>query len=145
MEIDRSLLRGPKMTDNKPAQNLELLSIFHYVLAALIYLKGAVAFIFLGIGTVAAAGILSDRPEDMHIALLAIGLIFYVAPMVFLCLMWTLATLVLLSGRRIAQRINLTYCQVIGGLECLCFPFGTILGIFTLIALTKSEAKEAFH
>lgn len=132
------------MTEKKLSQNLELLSIFHYALAALIYLKGAAAFIFIGIGTIAVAGILSESPDDMFIGLFVIGLIFYVGPIIFMCLMWTFATMVLLAGRRMARRTNLTFCQVIGGLECLCLPLGTILGIFTLIALTKPETKETF-
>jgi hypothetical protein len=125
-------------------QSLDLVSIFHYVLAALIYLKGAFSFIFIGIGTIAMAGLLSDRPNDMHIGMLAIAMIFYVGPMFFLCLTWTLATLVLIAGKRINKRTNLAYCQIIAGLECLCVPFGTILGIFTLITLTKSDVKDQF-
>lgn len=133
------------MTQNKDiSRTLDLVSIFHYVLAALIYLKGATSFIFIGIGTLAMAGLLSDRPDDMHIGMLAIAMIFYVGPLFFLCLTWTLATLVLLAGKRINKRTNLAYCQIIAGLQCLCVPFGTILGIFTLITLTKSEAKDQF-
>ena len=127
------------------SQTLDLVSIFHYVLAALIYLKGAIALIFMGIGTVAAVGILSDKPHDVHIALPVIGLFFFVGPVMFLCLTWTLATLVLLAGKRMSKHTNLVYCQIIAGLECLCVPFGTILGIFTLISLTKAETKEIFN
>lgn len=133
------------MTEQKNnAQALDLIAIFHYVLAALIYLKGVFSFLFIGIGTLAVAGILSDKPDDMHIGLLAVILIFYVGPVLFLCLMWTLATLVLIAGKRISKRTNLMYCQVVAGLECLCVPFGTILGVFSLMKLTKPEVKEAF-
>lgn len=133
------------MTEQKnESQTLDLISIFHYVLAALIYFKGAISFLFIGIGTIAVAGILSEKPDDMHIGLLAVVLIFYVGPLIFLCLMWAMATLILIAGKRINKRTNLMYCQVIAGLECLCVPFGTILGIFSLIKLTKPEFKEAF-
>jgi hypothetical protein len=133
------------MTDTKDiSQNLDLVSIFHYVLAALIYLKGMIAFFFMGIGSIAMAAVLSDRPHDMAIALFALFLIFFAAPMLVLCVVWTIATLVLLAGRRIAARTNLGYCQVIAALECLCVPLGTILGILTLIQLTKPQAKETF-
>lgn len=133
------------MTNNSStSQTLDLLAIFHYVLAALIYLKGAAALIFIGIGTIAVFGVLSDQPHDMAVALVVLGLIFFLAPMLFLALMWTAATLVLIAGRRIAKRTNLTYCQVVAGLECLCVPFGTILGVFTLIGLTRPEVKDSF-
>lgn len=134
------------MTENQSnSQTLDLLSIFHYVLSALIYLKGAVAFIFMGIGSIAVAGILADQPDDMIPGLIALGVIFFAAPMLFLTITWTVATLVLFAGRRISKRTNLSYCQIIAGLECICIPFGTILGIITLINLTKPEAKESFN
>ena len=137
---------GNTMTANQSdSQSLDLLSVFHYVLAALMYLKGAFALILMGIGTIAVSGVLSDRPHDMAVALVTLGLIFFVGPLILLALTWILATLVLIAGRRIAKRTNLRYCQIIAGLECICVPFGTILGIFALIHLTKPEAKEAFN
>lgn len=135
------------MADNSShSQSLELLSIFHYVLAAFTYLKGAVALIFMGIGTIAVAGVLADSPhdEEMAVALVALGLIFFAGPLLFLGLSWLGATLVLIAGRRIARRTHLGYCQVIAGLECLCVPFGTILGVFTLIKLTNPDVRELF-
>ena len=132
------------VANNNHSQTLDLLSIFHYVLCALIYLKGMFALIMMGIGTIAVAGVLFDQPNDMEAGLITLGLIFFAAPLLFLCMTWTIATAVLFAGRRIAKRTNLTYCQVIAGLECICFPFGTILGVTTLIFLTKAEAKESF-
>ncbi|MBC8378274.1 MAG: hypothetical protein H8E62_03780 [Planctomycetes bacterium] len=130
-------------TKHSNPQTLDLISIFHYVVAAIIYLKGAVAFVFMGIGSIAMMGILADQPADME-ALVVIGLLFFMVPMMFLTVSWTAATLVLFAGRRIANRTNLTYCQIVAGIECLCVPFGTILGIFSLITLTKPENKEIF-
>lgn len=135
------------MTTNNSSnsQTLDLLAIFHYVLAALIYLKGAAALLFMGIGTIAVFGVLADQPHDMAVALVVLGLLFFLAPMLFLTLTWTAATLVLIAGRRIAKRTRLTYCQVVAGLECLCVPFGTILGAFTLIVLTRPEMRDSFN
>ena len=35
-------------------------------------------------------------------------------------------------------------CLVVGALECMMMPFGTVLGVFTLIALTKPSVKALF-
>ena len=35
--------------------------------------------------------------------------------------------------------------MVIAGVECIIMPFGTILGVFTLIALNKDSTKEIFE
>ena len=37
------------------------------------------------------------------------------------------------------------YCMVIASLECLFMPFGTVLGIFTLILLNKDSVIEIFE
>ena len=130
---------------NGNSQNLTLISIFHYVLAAMIYLKGCFAFVMMMIGTIAVMGVLHDQPHDMEVALVVLGLIFFAGPLVFMLLCFALATMVLLAGKRISQRMNLQFCQIIAGLECLCVPFGTILGVFTLMHLTKDETKEEFE
>jgi hypothetical protein len=127
------------------SQNLDLLGIFHYVLAAFIFLNSLAGLIFVGIGSIAIAGILSDQPHDMNIAILAVSMIFFLGPLIFMGLMWTLAVLVITAGKRIGQRTSPGFCLVVAGLECLFVPFGTILGILTLIALTKEETRKEFH
>ena len=32
----------------------------------------------------------------------------------------------------------------VGGVECLFFPFGTILGVFTIVVLMRDSVKELF-
>jgi hypothetical protein len=39
---------------------------------------------------------------------------------------------------------NRMYCMVVAGIECIFMPFGTILGVFTLITLTKDSVKGIF-
>ena len=33
---------------------------------------------------------------------------------------------------------------VVAALECLAFPLGTVLGVFTLIVLVRPEVKQLF-
>ncbi len=131
-------------TKNK-SQTLELAGIFHYVLAVLIALSSLPALIFMGIGSIAVMGILSDGGRDAEIGLFAVSLIFFAAPLVYMGLFWTLAALVLVAGRRIGQRTNLGFCQIIAGLECLFAPFGTILGVLTLFLLTRDDVQSEFR
>ncbi len=130
--------------NNSQSQNLNLISIFHYVVAALIYLKGAIGFVMMGVGTIAVFGILHDQPSDMEVALFVVGLIFFAAPLALITVTWAIATAVLVAGRRIAKRTHLTYCQVVAGLECLCVPFGTVLGVISLVLLTRDDVKKQF-
>ncbi len=52
--------------------------------------------------------------------------------------------LTLISGRFIHRRVNRTFSIVIGGLNCIHFPFGMILGIFTILVLTKESVMQLY-
>ena len=57
---------------------------------------------------------------------------------------WAYAILVLIAGRCIALRKRHTYCFVVACLECLWVPFGTVLGVFTILVLSRQSLKELF-
>jgi len=52
--------------------------------------------------------------------------------------------LTVMSGRFIQRRVNRTFSIVVSGFLCLFFPFGTILGIFTIIVLTKESVMRLY-
>jgi hypothetical protein len=45
----------------------------------------------------------------------------------------------------LTRRRRYTFCLVIAGLLCLWMPFGTILGVFTLVTLTKPPVRAQFE
>jgi len=47
-------------------------------------------------------------------------------------------------GVQIRKRRWWTFCYLTGWGECLMFPFGTILGIFTIIVLGRPSVKKLF-
>jgi len=36
------------------------------------------------------------------------------------------------------------FCVVMAGIACMFMPFGTVLGVFTLVVLTKPVVRELF-
>jgi hypothetical protein len=52
--------------------------------------------------------------------------------------------LTFIAGRFIHRRVNRTFSIVIAGINCLHFPFGTALGIFTLIVLTRDSVIRLY-
>ena len=58
---------------------------------------------------------------------------------------WTLGILTILSGRFMSKRIRRTYSIVMGGINCALFPFGTVLGVFDILVLTKDETKALYQ
>ncbi len=49
-----------------------------------------------------------------------------------------------LIGLRLRQRRWWTFCYLSAWGECLLFPFGTILGIFTILVLSRPSVKQLF-
>ena len=138
--MEKSPPNPQQILDN---EHLKLLSIFHYV-------KGGITALFACIPII-------------HVVL---GLVFIIAPQVFghgnnqppafvglLLVMlggflilfgWTFAALALIAGRCIGQRKHYTFCFVMACIECLFIPFGTVLGVFTILVLNRQSVKELF-
>jgi hypothetical protein len=57
-----------------------------------------------------------------------------------------LAGLVLnvLSGLFLWQKRNRVFSLVIGGLNCLQIPFGTALGVFTILVLSRDSVRQLY-
>ena len=57
---------------------------------------------------------------------------------------WTFAVLILIAGRSIALRKHYMFCFVMACVECIFMPFGTVLGVFTILVLNRQSVKELF-
>ena len=59
---------------------------------------------------------------------------------------WTLAVCLVVAARSLNQRKRYLFCLVIAGITAaVCMPFGTVLGVFTIIVLLRPSVKEAFQ
>jgi hypothetical protein len=125
-------------------QHLQLLSIFHYVVGGICYFVGFFPIIHLIIGVLMVTGTLAAENEGDVIPLQIVGCIFLVIPLLFMISAWTLATLLIVAGRKLPRYTSYTFCLVIACVECLFMPFGTILGVFTIIVLCRPAVKERF-
>ena len=50
-----------------------------------------------------------------------------------------------LSGYFIQQRQRRVFSIVVAAVNCIYFPFGTVLGVFTIIMLSKPEATDLYN
>jgi hypothetical protein len=55
-----------------------------------------------------------------------------------------MAICILIAGRSLALRKRYLFVLVMGCIECLFIPFGTILGVFTVIVLSRESVKALF-
>ncbi|MBL8850929.1 MAG: hypothetical protein JNG89_14720 [Planctomycetaceae bacterium] len=127
---------------SQDAEHLKLLAIFHFVYAGLIALGGCCGGVYFVMGVMMALGQMNgnDRPEDTEM----IGRVMSSVSALAIVIIWSIAILVAVAGRRILQRRNRNYCIVLAGLMCLNVPVGTALGVFTLYVLVRPSVKALF-
>ena len=121
-------------------QNLNLLSVFHYVVAGLTALFSCIFIVHIAMGVAMLSGVFDSKDAPPRI----FAWLFIVIPAFAMLCGWTLSVLIIMAGRRLKRRVSRTFCIVVAALECINMPFGTILGIFTLIVLSKDQVKLLF-
>jgi hypothetical protein len=127
---------------NQEAEYLRLLSIFHYVVAGFAALFACFPIFHFGIGIAAIINGLSQHDAGPQIL---IGLFFTIFAGTWMVTGWTFAVFVILAGRYLAKRIRYMFCLVVAGVECAFMPFGTVLGVFTIVVLTRPGVRERFQ
>jgi hypothetical protein len=127
---------------DEDTQQLHLLSMFHYVVAGLVGLMGCFPILHLTVGIAAVMGALNDGAGSAPPALF--GWFFIVMAVAAIASMWTIAVAILFAGRKLAARSSYTYCLVMAAVECMFMPFGTVLGVFTIVVLMRPSVKQLF-
>lgn len=122
-------------------EHLRLLSILHYVVAAITGLFASFPLIHLAIGllTLFAPDKLGGEAPPAFV-----GWIFVAIGAALVALGWALAGCMIAVGRSLARRRRYMFCLVVAAIECLVMPFGTVLGVFTIVVLMRDSVKEAF-
>lgn len=118
-------------------QYLKLLSVFHYVVGGLAACFACIPLIHLSIGIAMLVGAIDDAPEF-------VGALLVLIAMFAMLIGWTLAVFIIIAGRCLAKRKRYMFCLVMAAISCIFMPFGTVLGVFTIIVLMRPSVKELF-
>ena len=132
---------------NQDLEHLRLLSIFHYVVAGIAGLVACFPIFHLGIGLVMvfSPDSFDHRRQGDAEMLRVMGAIFAAVAGAMILLGWSFAVCVVLAGRNLARRRRYTFCLVMAGLLCMFMPFGTVLGVFTILVLMRPSVKGLFE
>jgi ABC-type Fe3+ transport system permease subunit len=125
--------------------HLRLLEIFHYVVGGIAALFAMFPMIHLVIGLMMVFSPESLKGKGDEVPPQAIGWFFVVFAAVFIALGLAFACCVIAAGRSIRKRRRYLFCLVMAGVECMFMPFGTVLGVFTIIVLVKEDVKRLFE
>jgi len=129
--------------NNEDIRHLDLLSIFHYIFGGITALFSCMPIIHVFIGLSMVSGKLFEENNGSEPPAF-IGWFFVILGAVFIVLGLSIAVCMIVAGGKLKKRKNRIFCMVIAGIECMFMPFGTVLGVFTLIVLNKESIQEIF-
>ena len=130
---------------NQDKEHLRLLAIFHYVVAGLAALFSFFPLLYTTVGAIFifAARHGTPKPGEEPPPEF-IGWIFAVIGSLLFLLGIAIAICILIAGRSLAKRTCYWLALVVACIECLFIPFGTILGVFTIVVLSRESVKALF-
>jgi hypothetical protein len=123
-------------------ENVKLLAIFHWIVAVMAGLFGLFPLIYVGFGTAILHGVFASHrqqapPPFLGWMMIGIGLAF--------CLGFLAYAIALgFAASCYSQHRRWTYCLVVAVVSCAWFPFGTMLGAFSILTLARPETKALF-
>jgi hypothetical protein len=132
-----------KHMNNEDIKHLDLLAMFHYIVGGIIVLFSCMPFMHVFIGLAIISGKLIKEGNGSNPPAF-IGWMFIIIGTLFILIGWSIAICIIITGRKLKTRKNRIFCMAIAGIECMFMPFGTVLGVFTLIVLNKASIKEIF-
>jgi hypothetical protein len=128
---------------NEDTNNIDLLSLFHYILCGITALFSCIPFIHVFVGLAIVSGkFFKDNNGSGPPS--CFGWLFVIMGAAIILIGWSTAACMIIAGRKLKKRKNRIFCTVVAGIECMLMPLGTILGVFTLIALSKDSVRELF-
>jgi hypothetical protein len=129
---------------SKDEEHLQLLSTFHYVVGGLAGLFALFPIFHLIFGLFFIFGSERFPSNNGGPPPAVIGWLFVAFAVFFITLGWVFAIFVFIAGRFLAKRKHYLFCLTMAGVECLFLPFGTVLGVFTIITLSREPVKQLF-
>jgi len=142
------------MTDNQfkqeiiDGEHLKLLSVFHYIQGAFTILTAS--FFILHLVMFAIFSKLAENPEfageefgsEFPVAIFTVFTIFFG---IFILAGITFGILQIISGISIKKRKNRIFSFIIAIVELIFIPYGTILGVLTIIVLQRESVKNLYE
>ena len=125
-------------------QHLDILGICHFIYAAFIGLAGLVGVVYVVIGLVFATAVVSSTGPTGTMPAAAVGGAFAVIGGFVTLALWGVAACLIVSGLGLRRRRRRTFSFVIGCISCMSVPLGTVLGVFTIVVLSRPSVKALY-
>lgn len=140
---------NPLPVPSPDADHLRVLAICHYLTAGLTLLMSAFIPLHYAIMKMVFTSPEMTNPKPGQPAMpfdpaefFAIFQWFYLIAAIFM-LAAVISTAI--SGRFIQRRVNRLFSLIVAGFLCMFFPFGTALGVFSFIVLTRESVRRLYQ
>jgi hypothetical protein len=134
------LLRDQRKVD---AEQLNLLAIFHFIAAVLagfgLLLLGAHFLFFLTFMTVAPRQAKGPMPPEQFF------IVFKFFYALFASMLIASGVVNVMSGFYLRAQTHRMFSIVAAAFDCLHFPLGTVLGVFTIVVLMRDSVQELYE
>ena len=151
----------------KDVEHLNLIAVFHYVWGGLVGFGalGCVAYMFFmekffrsalnmastpipatvttpsEASEVVTAVSTAPYPSDMIDNMIQMMYVVY-GVLAALCIIGCICNII--SGRCIHKKKNRVFSMVVGAFNCIMFPLGTVLGVFTFVVLCRNSVAQMY-
>lgn len=133
---------------NQVIDKLRALAIAHYVLGGFICLIGLFPMIHVILGGLFVFGGVAGSSSGAGAAaapITIVGGIFMVIGGAIVLAFQAMGIATIYAGMGLWKQERYTYCLVMAAVLCTLFPFGTVVGVFTLVCILSPEGKMAFE
>ncbi|HXK62627.1 MAG TPA: hypothetical protein PLP42_22305 [Acidobacteriota bacterium] len=130
--------------NQEDAEHLRVLSIFHYVVAGIAAVFACFPLLYLALGILMLSGALPSEDSGDETVTRVVGVFMIAFSGAFILIGLAFCTLLILTGRYLRRQVNYTFCLVMAAVACMFVPFGTVLGVFTILVLMRPSVKAAF-
>ena len=136
------LLRDQRKVD---ADHLRLLAVFHFVFAGLAVVGiGFLALHFAIMHSLFANPEMWKNQKNAGPPPEVFFAVFRWFYLIFGVLLVVGLVANLLSGRFLLKKKFRTFSLIVAGINCIQIPFGSVLGVFTLIVLLRDSVRELY-
>lgn len=129
---------------NDDDEHLRLLSLFHYIVAGIGALCALFPIIHLAIGLGLVTGAIGNGSHEHAAGAAVVGWVFVLFALAWILCGLSYAACMAVAGSFLKHRRHHKYCVIIACISCAFMPFGTVLGVFTILVLMRPSVKAAF-
>ncbi|MEO0508313.1 MAG: hypothetical protein AAF065_00455 [Verrucomicrobiota bacterium] len=128
---------------NEDDSHLDGLAIGHYVVGGIAAFFACMPLIHMGIGIAVLSGI--EMADDTgQPAPMWFGWLFFLIGLFAFLFGQAISVAIIFSGRFLKRRKHYMFSFVIACIACAFMPFGTVLGVLTIIVLSRKSVKSLY-